>query len=1124
MTVLELPLPDAKARDTIAKNLDANILVEAGAGSGKTTVLIDRMKRLIVTGTATAAEIAALTFTRKAAAELRERFQNALEKAARTETTAEARARAELARRTIHEAFVGTIHSFCGRLLRDHSLLVGLDPFFTEMAEGEEKELLRGWWHDFVDRMVCDSDPLLERLLEAGVEPSRLSDAFQKFAENPDVEFPRRAASPPSEEAIARVREELGNLLYEAIRNLPHREPPKGWDTLQKKVRKLLYQRRVVGWGERGRPLSVDERSAFFDALALLRRTGTSGHRIVQSRWNSKAAARQLQAGFDKFSCGASAANELLDAWYEHRYFLAAELASRAASECTAYRLRSARLTYADLLHLAAKLLRENSGIRRRLGLRHRRLLVDEFQDTDPVQAEIVFLLASEPDGDERGPPDWRLAVPRPGGLFVVGDPKQSIYRFRRADIQMYAEVKSRFAHFGEILPMTTNFRSCAPIGDLVNRAFDGLPHGFPKEATEEQAAFASLDTRACPKADHRVGAYGVGEDAKKKPACAEDDAERVASWIAMRTTGPSRVSPGSFMVLTYRRRHLTHYARALERHRIPFRVTGTGATADLELRELRTALECMADPVPVRVVATLTGYFFGLDYLSLVEHRRSVRSREPFDIATAHDDGQGHPKVREALATLRKWWLRSTSEPADVFVAELCAELGLLPHAAASSRGSQRAGGLAYALDAVRARAFGGDASLLGALDAIEGALEAKDAETPLEPGREDVVRVMNLHQAKGLEADIVILADPAEIYSPEPSFHVVRTDCGKASGYLRITESDPERRYHRKILAQPPDWRMHAEREKMFERAERTRLLYVATTRARRELLVAVWDRMRKKEPAWGRLGVVAERVGVRIELEKRPPPPSENLDLGPEEALRRRAEARAAIEQASRSTYRLLTVTGLAKENAGQDQATTAPDGTGLATGGGPGGRRGIAWGRAVHDLLSVAASGVGRGNPGVGTDFLRWSCRRALDEAGMPSPSGFSAEARSVRRTELEKALGAEVAAVIASPFWKRVQAADKVLAEVPFAWPRRDGNGVPEVVRGAVDLSFLEADGWVLCDYKSDDETGDGFRDLLAVYRKQLDLYAEAWEELTGAKVRERVIYLTRSGNLVSWRS
>jgi ATP-dependent helicase/nuclease subunit A len=122
---------------------------------------------------------------------------------------------------------------------------------------------------------------------------------------------------------------------------------------------------------------------------------------------------------------------------------------------------------------------------------------VDEFQGTDPLQAEIMLLLASDPIEPEKGAvsPGWGHLIPRPGALFVVGDPKQSIYRFRRADIQLYGLVKERFRAFGEVVQLTTNFRSRPAIGDVVNELFSTSGF-FPSVQTAEQAAFEPLNTR----------------------------------------------------------------------------------------------------------------------------------------------------------------------------------------------------------------------------------------------------------------------------------------------------------------------------------------------------------------------------------------------------------------------------------------------------------------------------------------------------------------------------------------------------------------------------------------------------------------------------------------------------
>src|SRR5690606_24034208 len=165
--------------------------------------------------------------------------------------------------------------------------------------------------------------------------------------------------------------------------------------------------------------------------------------------------------------------------------------------------------------------------------------------------------------------------------------------------------------------------------------------------------------------------------------------------------------------------------------------------------------------------------------------------------------------------------------------------DLGILPFAAAGDLGESRAGALLFALDAVRAAANAGDSSLSGALATLDAALDEDESEAPLEPGRSDVVRVMNLHKAKGLEAPVVILAMPFGDWSPPPTSRVVRDETGRVNGYATVTERKGQNQVI--TLAQPADWDEHAAEETRFARAEDERLLYVAATRAAQELIIS-------------------------------------------------------------------------------------------------------------------------------------------------------------------------------------------------------------------------------------------------------------------------------------------
>ncbi len=1068
-------IADQAERDRIADDLDSNLLVEAGAGSGKTYALLDRLVALIRTGRATVSEIAAVTFTRKAAAELRERFQTRLEEDLRIargekEKDAVAIARLEASLHGIERGFIGTIHAFCARLLRERPLEAGLDPAFREVFGPEEERLKAEAWEQYLERLTTDGDVSLAQLQEVNLEPASLQQAYVTVVEQPDVAFPADVHAPPD---VGELRTRLAGLVDEAMALMPEREPEPRWCPLQSKLRRLQQSRWNNGW---------NRDAVFCDALEVI-----VGHRLkpTYKRWGIHAdAIRPIEAALTEFAEKGGPADEALRQWHAYRYKIVLDFVGRAAGSYAAERRRRGLVTFNDLLMETARLLRDSPSARRDSASRYPYLLVDEFQDTDPIQAEIVFLLTA----DDPTVTDWHRAVPRPGALFVVGDPKQSIYRFRRADIGIYNQVKEMFEERGEVILLTTNFRSQPPIETFVNGVFEEL---LPATADEHQAAFAPLNAHRDDDVPRGVFWYEVPSTSSASANVAAADAPLVASWIKQRID-EGECTAGEFMVLTRRKDALRYYGAELEKRGVPFQITGAGVDIGEQLAELVALIRTLDDPANrVHTVAALVGLFFGIDHEQLVAHRFEHELAESlgdrmFDFTAPEFDRveDSESEVVAALSRLRRWWSMGRRLPADVVVGALIDELGLLPYLAAGEAGGSNAGALAYVMNAVRAAGVNGDTSLRAALVALEEALQADDVEAPLQPGRDDVVKVMNLHKAKGLEAEVVILAHPAGRPVVPAKSVVERPAAGDPRGAFVIEYSSG--RFSKTRVAAPREWDELAAREEPFEEAEETRLLYVAATRARRELLVAYCAESAKKSP-WEAFYPYRDDLTEELELAPVEPPERRPVALAAGE-MRQRVEALERDRSARNApSYAITSVTKLVKH----DASIFAVDSAGL----------GRAWGNAVHQSLEAAGGAAG--------DSIEAICRTALLDNDLAV--GDDGEPEDLAE------LIALVNGVRESDTWQRAEAAEASLVEAPFALcvgedGAEDGDEDTTIVEGVIDLAFRETDGWVIVDYKTDVvDDPENLARRREQYRAQVDAYASYFERISGETVKERQI-------------
>lgn len=1086
-------LVDKQSRDTIKTELAFNQLVEAGAGSGKTQMMAERMAAGVASGAYDVQHMAAVTFTRKAAAELRGRFQLALEKELKDAAgDADRAARARVALSHIERFFAGTIHSFCAHLLRERPVEAGVSPGFTELDEVEDTRLRRQSWRDYRIQLKSAGDPLILEMLAIGARPADLDSAFDTLCLYEEVEFPGGTATMPDATAAWAGLDEFWTALE---RKLPAKIEPGTTCKTQQNAAKFRRQWRVA---QRDRTKA--------QKLVPLLEMWTFEPAITQKWWaGSTADTKKLKADITDLhgTFRTGVVEPFIKAWRQYVYRLSVELLSRARDYAAAERRRLNTLNYGDLLQLAARVLRDNADVRRALAEKYRWLFVDEFQDTDPVQAEIMFLLAS--DGSRESGvgsrktgvgsrADWRTVALRPGALFVVGDPKQSIYRFRRADIDIYNEVRARLEGMpnGKVVPLTSNFRSASELCELANDVF--LTQ-FPATPSTHSPMFARLEpARTKLAAPHGLFVLTT-PDTVDKTDIAAHEAAAMARFVQAEVAARRRTY-GDFLILLRKKKDMEVYARAFEDQQVPVEVSGAGAFGDSkEVLQLALLLRAIADPQDgVSLVGVLRGPLFGVSDRDLFAYKQAGGWFSIF--AEAPKSGlEAVGRIAKALESVRQMHRWTQVMPIAAAVERILERTGYLA-LAATTPGGVEAGDLIHAVDRIRSIVEDGF-TLADAADALQpDADESSDVESlPLEPGREDVVRLMNLHKAKGLEAPVVFLANPCSGVSPRVDVRVVR-EADKAHGYFQIKREFGK---GEKVVAEPANWDQHHDAELLYIEAEEQRLLYVAATRAKDMLVISRWAKSAGGRRPWelfDKFYGTAKELVVPASVQQMMP---EAVDFSTAAAIAAVTRAETRHLHAVRASWAAATVSTETKHLPKPSPVADADDPTGVVTADTPSRRvdAGTAWGSLIHGLLEHAL----RHQNVTAADLKRLALWLTLETSEL--------------RPVIDDAV-ATVQAMSAKEFWAEAKASAECHEEVPFAIRvAGDGDVVPKVINGTIDSVYRTGDGWKIVDYKTDIDVSPAM--LQARYSDQLKAYADAWQKFTDAGVTSAIVQTRVTG-------
>lgn len=852
-------LIDQAARCRALTALSETLLVEAAAGTGKTALMAGRCALLMASGAAPD-RIAAITFTELAAGELALRIRRMVEILLRGEVPPELRpaipdglsalqrANLEAANERLDELTATTIHGFCQAMIRAYAVEADLDPGATVMDGPQAEAMFDGAFTRWLRRKLsAEAEAAGAVGVLAGDDPLKVVETLRELAHlrrrhltarppavdlstRPDLEFrdavdafERWAARQPREPKTAAILDEMRSLAdffgdtlarpcsFADLWRLAR--PPRAQFMKGKGLEWRAYSFKIA-WKQAG---GVDEGPALFDAA--------SAH---YDACRTRFAALMGEIG-GALIAGLSAELDELFSDYADR--------KRAA----------AALDFDDLLLRARAIVRDHEEVRRALGQRYRHIFVDEFQDTDPVQAEIILAIASE-----ARPTQSTFAAPRPGGLFLVGDPKQAIYRFRGAHVAAYEAVRDAFKMRdpASVIQVTANFRSQPAILEHVNTCFRE-----PFEAAG-QPGYVAL----APTLDKHEGglpcAAKITIDVADLSAGQQRDAEANAVAILCRRligavdvarpgAAPTPLRGGDIALLAPTGSELWRYERELEAQGLTVASqAGKGLMRRQETQDVLALLRALVDPFDTLAFgAFLRGPMVGLTEARLLAVTAGLppdHDGRPamFTVRTpsSHVADAEAREVLEALQALRR---RAASATPAALLAEAAERLNL--RVALALRTGDRGGRAIANLDALinlarpyRVRGLSAFvASLEADWKASRGVMEGRIDES------DDAISLVTIHSAKGLEWPVVIPINTG-------------TQLRGADQFVHRQSDDTLHWVLGGLL--PPQLADARTEEATGAARERERLWYVACTRAR-DLLVLP-DLVGVKSSSWARI----------------------------------------------------------------------------------------------------------------------------------------------------------------------------------------------------------------------------------------------------------------------------
>ena len=842
-----------------ALNIEKHICVTAGAGSGKTTVLVERYLKILREGNATPQEIVAITFTEKAAAEMKERISEELSLHEKRERSEQDNPLQGL-REKMGTAHISTIHAFCSRILQEFPFQAGVPANFSILQGIDQKLLLQETVKETLRDIATDEEDkhrdaftrLLQRyggqqklvdLLSTMInQRDALEHLMQEIYRHPNDTEIRGALQKRVRERQQEIQERLMSTIDipEFIRCLNAvLQVARGRNT--EAVRDLTRQLETLYAQNPDAPELPKLLKQIADLITIkngnIAKSAFIGTRVdttdIDTEINGLVSAAKKIKALPLLENEKDDETDKTDPVETDDDFLLSTihdlltLYTRISKAYRTAKLSQGKLDFTDLQLKTRDLVRNNAEIRQKLVSRHKYYMVDEYQDTNELQYELVMLLTNE------------LTA---ANLFIVGDPKQSIYAFRGADVRVFTKTKEKIVdNGGDDIPLTENFRSLRDTVGFVNYFFNHLM-GDGKE-TEFEVAYEAL-TQARP-----VETNGTVEILLGKQ---DDDLANEYSLIAHHIksmkanaetiykrdeNGEEAEHPieyGDIAILIQTRTHLPNIENALLEADIPYLTTGgVGFYQRQEIYDIWNYLNFLNDPKEnqTSLAAVLRGPAFGISDTELYEISR--QKGENFWDKTQNYQDSSH-NLRTAIATLKRHKQFARRMPVNQLIVTIVNETGMIGTLKTGKQGQQRWVNYQKLLE--HARNFDGDETKQILPDFIEFLdilieEERREGQAPVEASS-GAVQIMTIHASKGKQFPVVILPrlDRKGQTDREPFID-------EAFG-IGFSPLNPDKDYSKT----EPDIVTHMKnRTNEKEIAEKKRLFYVGTTRACDRLILS-------------------------------------------------------------------------------------------------------------------------------------------------------------------------------------------------------------------------------------------------------------------------------------------